>query len=247
MGLTTHPQPAVILLETDVRIPAEVHDFDEFRRWSHSECFPRRGRIDYLRGDIEIDMSPEDLYRHSAVKTAVATRLSELVVAGGKGYVFIDRTRIASPAARLSVEPDVVVVLYASLDSGKLLEVPAASGEPGRYVELEGPPDLIVEVVSKYSVKKDRLRLPALYAAAGVKEFWLVDARGEVPQLEIRVLGPGGYVLEPAAAATDEPAGGPDQGSRAGGWSFSPLLDRRFRLLRRAVPPRHVAYELQSA
>jgi Uma2 family endonuclease len=246
MGVTARPQPAVVLLETDVRIPAVAHDFEGFRRWSHSDSFPERGRIDFLRGDIEIDMSPEDLLRHSAVKTAIAVQLSELVVTSGKGYVFIDRSRVASPKALLSVEPDVVVVLYSSLDAGQLLEVPGASGEPGYYVELEGPPDLIVEVISKYSVKKDRQRLPRLYAEAGVRELWLVDARGETPQLEIRELGPSGYVLQPAAAAPRAPARKPAADTRASGWVRSPLLDRRFRLVRRTVPPRHVAYELAS-
>lgn len=52
-------------------------------------------------------------------------------------------------------------------------------GEPGRYVEIEGPPDLIVEVVSDSTIRKDTIRLPRAYFEAGVKEFWLADGRKE--------------------------------------------------------------------
>ena len=36
----------------------------------------------------------------------------------------------------------------------------------------------MVEIVSDASVKKDTERLPAAYHAAGIREFWLIDARG---------------------------------------------------------------------
>jgi Uma2 family endonuclease len=42
---------------------------------------------------------------------------------------------------------------------------------------LEVAPDLIVEIVSDTSVRKDTERLPVSYFAAGVGEFWLIDAR----------------------------------------------------------------------
>lgn len=38
---------------------------------------------------------------------------------------------------------------------------------------VEGPPNLIVEIVSPSSVRHDRLRKFRLYAAAGVKEYWI--------------------------------------------------------------------------
>jgi len=41
---------------------------------------------------------------------------------------------------------------------------------------------MVVELVGDASVGKDRRRLPPAYFAAGVTEFWLIDARG--PELE---------------------------------------------------------------
>lgn len=207
-----------------VRIPAGVHVLEEFRRWCQDSEFPERGRIDYLQGDLEVDMSAEDLFTHGTPKAAIAARLYAMVVEDERGSVFVDCTRVVSPAARLSVEPDVVVVLRESLAAGRVRLVPSTPLRARRYVELEGAPDLVVEIVSDSSVGKDRLRLPELYARAGVAELWLVDARGETPALEIRTLRPAsGYFRVP-------PDGdGPDA------WTPSPLLACRFRLRRHEV------------
>jgi len=226
--------PAVVL-EEDVRIPLGVRALEEFRRWSHGEQFPERGRIDYLQGDIEVDMSPEDLDTHGTVKIAIASRLHALVAEQDRGYVYVDRARVVSPAAKLSVEPDVVVVLWQSLDAGRIRKVPSSPPRPGRYVELEGAPDLVVEVVSNSSVGKDRKRLPALYARAGVQELWLIDARGDTPAFEIRGLKAGGY--EQIAADGPPPEG----------WTSSPVLGCRFRLQRRMVREGHFVYSLDSS
>ena len=221
---------AVILDDEELRIPAEVYTFQDFRRWSQGDEFPERGRIDYLDGEVEVDLSPEDLYTHSVVKTEIAAELNALVKKAGRGNVFIDRTRIASPAAQLSVEPDVVVVLWESLEGGRIREVPAASREEGRFVELEGPPDLVVEVVSDSSVKKDLKRLPGFYAQAGVPELWTVDARREALLFEVRILSPAGYEVQPADGE---------------GWVASPVVGRRFRLRRYLGKMGRFSYDLE--
>jgi len=221
---------AVILDDFDLRIPAEVYTFEEFRRWSQGDEFPERGRIDYLDGEVDVDLSPEDLYTHSVVKSEIATELHVLIKKTDRGNVFIDRTRIASPAAQLSVEPDVVVVLWESLESGRVREVPAASQKEGRYVELEGPPDLVVEVVSDSSVRKDLKRLPGFYARAGVPELWTVDARRESLLFEIRSLGADGYQVLTADRE---------------GWISSPVLGHSVRLRRSRERLGRWRYELE--
>jgi Uma2 family endonuclease len=203
--------PAVIL-EERLRVPAAVHTLASFRKWAHSDRFPEHGRIDYLDGDVEIDLSPEDLYTHGVVKTAMAAVLHALVAEEDRGHVFVDRTRVTSPEAGLSAEPDIVVILWESLAAGRVRHVP--SKEPGHYREIEGAPDLIVEIVSDSSVRKDTERLPRLYALAGVPEIWRVDARREDLRFQIFVLEAGAYrALEPDSE----------------GWLLSPCLGRRFR------------------
>ncbi len=149
----------------------------EFRRWATSDEFPEQGRIDFIAGQIEVDMSPEDIFMHGTVKTSLVGALYSRVSSLEMGVLLSDSTRVSCPDADLSVEPDIVFVSQESLATGRIRPVPKAGAEPDRYVELEGPPDLIVEIVSDSSVAKDTQRLLERYYAAGVTEYWLVDAR----------------------------------------------------------------------
>ena len=49
----------------------------EFRAWALSDGFPERGRIDYIGGRIEVDMSPENLFFHGSIKTEVVGELRD--------------------------------------------------------------------------------------------------------------------------------------------------------------------------
>lgn len=220
---------AAVILDEDLQIPAGVHTLSRFRRWTQSDLFPERGRIDYLDGDLEVDLSPEDIYTHGVVKTAIAAELHTLVVKRRLGNVLVDGTRVVSPSAGLSVEPDAVVVLWESLKAGRVREVPAQrSGD--RFIEFEGA-DLVVEIISDRSVRKDRDRLPRLYAQAGIPELWLVDARGEDLFFAVHTLGPTGYVR---------------QRPRAGRWLRSPVLNVYVRLTRQIAELSRWSYELES-
>lgn len=222
---------AKALLEETFCIPATAtRDLEGFRRWARSDRFPERGRIDYLAGDLEVDMSPEDLYTHGTVKPAISSTLFHLISETGRGSVFIDRARLSNPAADLSVEPDVTVVFWDSLDQGRIREIAKTSRTPGRFIELEGAADLVVEIVSDGSVKKDLQRLPRRYAMAGVPELWVADARRKNLRFEIRTLEAGDYRTLP-----------PD----TDGWVFSPLLGLRFRLRREEVRPGRWSYRLE--
>lgn len=220
-----------IIDEENLRIPEDAFTFEGFQRWIDSGEFPDTGRIDYLEGDIDVDMSPEDLYTHGAVKTAISLKLGHLVVESDLGDMFIDRTRIRSRFADLSVEPDVVVFFGRSLEAGKIRLMPAAARKgPDRFSALEGAVDLVVEIVSDGSVKKDTERLPDLYARAGIPELWIVDARGNDLRFQIHTLQDSSYVtVEPDSE----------------GWIRSPQIGVDFRLVRRRSSPYPWRYTLQ--
>jgi Uma2 family endonuclease len=222
---------AAVILDEDLQIPAGLHTLSRFRRWTQDDRFPERGRIDYLDGDLEVDSSPEDIYTHGVVKTAIAAELHSLVVKRRLGNVLVDSTRVVCPTAGLSVEPDVVVVLWKSLKEGRVREVPAQRTGGNRFIEFEGAPDLVVEIISDRSVRKDRDRLPPLYAQAAIPELWLVDARGEDLLFAVHTLGPSGYVR---------------QRPRAGRWLRSPLLNVYVRLTREVAALSRWSYELES-
>lgn len=86
---------AIIPEEPNLRIPKDAYSFEGFQRWVESDDFPETGRIDYLKGELEIDMSPEDLHTHGAPKAAITATLHHLI-AGRLGEVFVDSTRVTS-------------------------------------------------------------------------------------------------------------------------------------------------------
>lgn len=223
---------ATITVVDQVSIPVSALTLEGFRAWARSDAFPEQGRIDFLAGSVEAEMSPEDLLTHGIPKTAITAALFFLVDGDDRGEVYVDRARLSSAPADLSAEPDVVVVLWESLEAGRVRYVPATSGKAGRYVEMEGSPDLVVELISDGSVKKDTVKLPGLYAKAGIPEMWLVDARDEKLSFQVHCLKSGLYVR---------------QAEDANGWRLSPLLGRRVRLTRRLSPARTWRYRLEHA
>lgn len=205
-----------VSVDDSLVIPACPHGLDDFRRWALSDDFPDRGRIDFIDGQIEVDMSPEDLFTHSKVKTRLAVTLGQIVIGEELGELFIDRARVSSGRGGLSTEPDLVFVSRDAIASGAVRLVPKAS-DPDRFVELEGAATLVVEIVSDASVAKDTRRAPPAHFAAGTGEYWLVDARGE--ELSFQIFTRGASQFEPVAA-DDE------------GFLPSPVLARVFRLRR---------------
>ena len=204
-----------LVLEGQIEIPLDLRSLADFRRWATSDEFPERGRIDYVAGRIEVDMSPEELFCHGTLKSEIHGVFYQLVKRGDLGRLFIDSTRISSIPGDVSAEPDVVFLSHEALTSGRVRLVPKAGGERDRYIEVEGGPDLIVEIVSDSSVKKDTRLLPEAYFKAGVAEYWLADARREPLVFRIHRRGESGF--EPVA---------PD----AEGFQQSTVLARRFRL-----------------
>ena len=63
------------IVDAKLRIPEDAGTFEGFQRWVESKRFPENGRIDFLAGRVEAETSPEDLYIHAAVKTALMVTL----------------------------------------------------------------------------------------------------------------------------------------------------------------------------
>src|SRR5262249_3034423 len=114
----------IALLPEGVEIPAGIRDLAEFRTWATSDSFPESGRIDWVAGRMEVDMSPEDLNTHGSPKSAIAVQLGNIIQETDRGMVFIDRARLSNPDADLSVEPDVMVLPVSTLKSGRASLIP---------------------------------------------------------------------------------------------------------------------------
>ncbi len=186
-------QRGSITIAGDAQIPAGINTLEAFRRWTRSKQFPRHGKFFWLGGVLWMDLKMEEASTHGLVKTAIATALNQISADEELGEVYIDSMRISHVEADLSCEHDVMFVSYESLNAGTIREVPGKTG----VVEFEGSADAVVEIVSKSSEFKDVQELPARLFAAGVKEYWLVDARGPAISFTIYRRGAKRFVKTP--------------------------------------------------
>jgi Uma2 family endonuclease len=216
-----------VVIPNMVRIPDWVADLEAFRRWARSEDFPERGWISYLDGELWVDLSMEQLFTHNQVKTQYTVVLGGISESGQLGYFFIDRVRLSNLEANLSTEPDGLFVSYEAIRTGRVRLIKGA--EQG-YIELEGSPDMALEVVSAESVKKDTEILRDLYWRAGITEYWLVDARREPLRFDILRRTARGYVAS----------------RRQGPWLKSAVFGKAFALEQGADPLGHPQFILRT-
>jgi Uma2 family endonuclease len=206
-----------IVVQGKVSIPAWINDLSSFRRWATSDAFPSSGWFSYLNGRFWVDVSMEDFFTHNQVKLAFTGTLWSILKEQSTGRFVPDRMLFTNTAVNLSTEPDGLFFLWATLQSGTLRLI---SGKEEGHIELEGTPDMTLEIVSKTSERKDAEILRDLYWRAGIREYWLVDARGATPRFDILSHTADGYA--PAAAA--------------GGWVYSAVFDRELQVVRECDP-----------
>ena len=199
-----------------VRIPASARTLDGFVAWALSDEFPRRGRVSFLGGEIVIDMAAEEIQSHGKLKRRIGTALDNFVTAEDLGEVLPDGTLFRNEAAEVSHEPDLMVCTFDRLESQAVRYVEPQPGS-GRQVVVEGRPDLVVEIVSRSSVRKDTVDLRDRYFRAGVEEYWVIDARGMRLSFLLLTRGPADW----QESAPDED-----------GYRCSRVLDRRVRIER---------------
>ena len=111
--------------------------------------------------DGELVMTPPPAIRHQVVSSNLNACLREHVIANGLGIVLyapvavrLDQTTIA--------EPDLVFVATDRMSIISKLSIDAA-------------PNLVVEIVSPSTERRDRTVKAQLYAKLGVDHYWIVD------------------------------------------------------------------------
>ena len=198
-----------------IRIPAAAGTLAGFRAWVTSDEFPQGVRATFLGSEILLDMSPEEIQTHILVKGEVGRVFTNIARETRLGIFFADGTQVSNAAVDLSNQPDGTFVTRESLRAGRVKLIPR-EGVPGQFMEIEGTPDLVLEVVSRWSVRKDTKELREKYHRAGIPEYWLLDARGDDVDFRILVREEGGYV----------------EVSSRDGWVRSPVFGREFLLER---------------
>lgn len=228
MNASTYRSLAERVAEGAFQPPPGVKDLQTFRIWLHSDEFPEFIRASYHAGRIEVEMSPEEQETHAKLKIELIVRLGILIQEKNLGHLYSDRMSLVSPEADMTTEPDIMFCSWEARRSGRVQAVEAVAGS-GRIVELVGAPDMVAEIVSRSSVRKDTRRLRQDYFNAGVPEYWLIDARGERIDFQLLVRGERGY--QPVAPDAD-------------GYLRSPAFGVSFLITRRLDPLGEFEYRL---
>lgn len=138
--------------------------------------------------DGELVMSPSPRPDHQRIVVRVWQALHSIVSPRKLGEVFISPLDVVFSARRVA-QPDVLFVSNAN--RGIIQD------------RIRGAPDLVVEVISEGTWRRDRIEKKALYEQFGVAEYWIVDS--EAKSIEVFTLADGVYRLHSRASDT-EPA-----------------------------------------
>lgn len=206
------------MIDNRVMVPHAALDHDGYRAWVKSDEYPERVRTAFVSGYVLVEMTPESISAHNQVKLAFTETLGAFVREHDLGTLYPDGLLITNEGAELSCEPDLTFISWATFEAGGVQLVPRATGPD--HIEMLGSPDLVVEIISDSSVRKDTPLLRGAYARAGVQEYWLVDARGADVRFEILTAENG--VFQPGAPATEP------QSSRvlSGRWALTRARNR---------------------
>lgn len=210
------PDQGGVVFQDQLFIPAWVHDLESYRRWAKSPDYPTHGWVSFLQGQIWVDLTMEELFTHNQVKGAFAKAIMTLPDYDRLGMYVLDRMLLTNISADLSTEPDGLFAFWKTIQDGLLHLIQTED----RIMELEGAPDMVLEIVSKYSQRKDTVLLRDLYWKAGIREYWLVDARPETARFDILCHTSTGYVAAPSGE----------------GWVFSQVFAGHFQLTRHLNP-----------
>jgi Uma2 family endonuclease len=170
-------------------------------------------------------MSKEQ-FTHNQLKGEFNSVLMPLVKRARSGRYFPDGYLLTHFAANLSTNPD---GMFASMESLRTGRVRLVEGAEEGFTELEGSPDMVLEILSPSSVHKDTVVLVDLYWQAGVAEYWLVTVGDGRAQLDILLRRATGYVAARKQA----------------GWVKSRVFGKSFRLTQQTDALGHPEYTLE--
>ncbi len=140
---------------------------EEFLAWEHT------GFAEWIDGKAYQYMAAT--LNHQDLVLFLSMLLKAFVDISGLGRVITAPYAMRGLPGGPAREPDIMFV--ATENFGRM-----------RRVHIEGPADLVIEVVSDDSPRRDRSDKLDEYAAAGVCEYWIIDSRDRRPSATFLVL-----------------------------------------------------------
>ena len=157
-----------------------VMTYDEFL------ALPDHAHAEWVRGEVTIFVPPT--IRHQRIAFFLATLLAWYARRFKLGEVLMAPVEMRLAARGSSRDPDILFVATTHLDRFSA-------------ARLDGPADLVVELLSDDSVARDRREKLAEYEAAGVAEYLIVDPRPGREGVDLhRLTGAGVYQRVPPDA-----------------------------------------------
>lgn len=145
-------------------------------KWTYEDyaLLPEDGRRHEIV-DGEHYVNPAPNMKHQVVVLNLATELRSFVRAQRLGYVFVSPIDVVLSSNDI-VQPDVVFVRK---DRKSILT----------RANIQGGPDLVVEVLSESNRRYDEMIKRKRYESFGVAEYWIVDPELEVVKIHRRTTG----------------------------------------------------------
>ena len=147
-------------------------------RFTYSDylLLPEDKRYEILDG--ELYMVPAPNIKHQRLSKRLETILIHQVESGGLGEIFHAPCDVILSDENV-VQPDIFVVRK---------ERAGIVGEKN----IQGAPDIVIEILSEGTRRKDLMIKSKIYAGFGVAEYWIIDP--EADTAEVFVLRETGYV-----------------------------------------------------
>jgi Uma2 family endonuclease len=148
--------------------------YEEFLAWADEDT-----HAEWVDGEVIVFMPKP---RHQDVVTFLVALLRFFVQFYRLGQVLTAPVEMKPAPTSNAREPDIVFIAQENL---------------ARITEdrVEGPADLVVEVISSTSVARDRSDKFYEYQEVGIREYWLFDPRPGIERADFWVLGADGKYL----------------------------------------------------
>lgn len=134
--------------------PSGKISYEEFLDWYDEQ------RAEWVDGEIIMGQPPT--FDHQADSDFLTQLLGLYIQASGLGILISALFQMRLKKQKSGREPDLLFVAKANVNRIKQ-----------NY--LDGPADLVIEIISPESVGRDRGEKFVEYEAAGIREYWLID------------------------------------------------------------------------
>jgi len=132
----------------------------EKRKYTYEDYLKTPDDVRYELIEGELIMTPSPVTRHQRISILLASEILRYVLDNNLGEVFAAPYDVVLSNENVS-QPD---ILFISKDRVDIIT----------EKNVQGAPDLIIEILSESTAYRDAIQKKRLYARFGVKEYWIV-------------------------------------------------------------------------